>query len=70
MNDLKNSNICLFKLFEFSCFAHVEITTDLLVWSNPNQSNGGYLYSDPTSKGWFTLLCNSAATCNRQVFCE
>ena len=38
MNDLKNSNICLFKLFEFSCFAHVEITTDLLVWSNPNQS--------------------------------
>ena len=29
----------LFHMFRFSRFAHVESTTDLLVWSNPNQSN-------------------------------
>ena len=28
----------LFYLFEFSCFDYVEFETDLLVWSNPNQS--------------------------------
>ena len=26
-------------LFAFSCFALVELSTDLLVWSNPNQLN-------------------------------
>ena len=26
----------LFYLFGFSCFAYVELTTDWLVWSNPN----------------------------------
>ena len=29
----------LFQLFWFSCFAYVELTTDLLVWLNQNQSN-------------------------------
>ena len=29
----------LFYLFEFSCFVYIEFETDLLVWSNPNQSN-------------------------------
>ena len=29
----------LYILFWFSCFAYVEWTTVLLVWSNPNQSN-------------------------------
>ena len=29
----------LFDFFGFSCFAYVELTTDLLVWWNPNQSN-------------------------------
>ena len=28
----------LFYLFRFSCFAYVKLTTDLLVWLNPNQS--------------------------------
>ena len=28
----------LFYLFGFICFVYVELTTDLLVWSNPNQS--------------------------------
>ena len=28
-----------FTCFGFSCFAHVELTTYLLVWSNPNQSD-------------------------------
>ena len=30
-----------FTCFGFSCFAHVELTTYLLVWSNPNQSDRG-----------------------------
>ena len=29
----------LFYLFGFSYFAHVELATDLLVWSNPNPSS-------------------------------
>ena len=29
----------LFYSFGFSCFAYVEQTTNLYVWSNPNQSN-------------------------------
>ena len=28
----------LFTLFRFSRFAYIELTKDLLVWSNPNQS--------------------------------
>ena len=28
-----------FYLFKFNCFAHVELTTYLLIWLNPNQSN-------------------------------
>ena len=33
------STVDLFILFGFSCFAYVELSTVLLVWSNPNQLN-------------------------------
>ena len=29
----------LFIMFGFSCFAYVELTSALLVWTNPNKSN-------------------------------
>jgi len=40
----------LFILFAFSYFAYIEWTTDLLVWSNPNQT-GGQPYSDTSLCG-------------------
>ena len=41
---------CLFS-FGFSCIAYVELTSDLLVWSNPNQPNRRSAYSDTTPYG-------------------
>ena len=49
----------LFILFGFSCFAYVEWTTILLVWSNPNQSSrssGVQWYFPPMASVLFDAL--------------
>ena len=35
----KGKDHCTADRFGFSCFAYVELDTDLEVWSNPNKSN-------------------------------